>query len=195
MARSDAKAYYDREGNRRGFVSKQPAYDDYAKTRYGVGIDNVGSPYRGISDNELNTLLGKLDYGYDGDTVYAGFTPNVYGGVSPVTPLASGGDLATAWAGIGDYQLRGNRFTDEQGRSSYHAGLNFPDDTVIPDFYKEFNTPFGQGHVVTNDGNPNIGAGFLPNEKTQAYVQALSRALSGAPTTPMSGLANLLNRR
>ena len=179
MAREKTKAFYDKEGNRRGFVSKQPAYDNPAKTRYGIGIDNVRDPYGGVLDKEINTILGNLDYGYDGDTVYAGFTPNVYGGVSPVSPLPFGGDHATAWAGIGDYQLRGNRFTDDQGRTSYHAGLNFPDDTVIPDVYKEFNTPFGQGHVVTNDGNPNIGAGFLPNDRTQAYVNALARLLSG----------------
>lgn len=59
--------------NRLGFLMKDQRDDGM---RYGVGIDNVGSPYRGISDNELNTLLGKLDYGYDGDTVAAGFTPN-----------------------------------------------------------------------------------------------------------------------
>ena len=178
MARDSVKAFYDKDGNRRGFVSKRASEDDYAKTRYGIGVDNMGDPYRGVYDNELNTLLGKLDYGYDGDTAYAGFTPNIYGGVSPTMPLPFGGDMASTWAGIGYYQLRGNRFTDDQGRTSYHAGLNFPDDTVIPDVYKEFNTPFGQGHVVTNDGNPNIGAGFMPNEKTMAYINVLKSLLS-----------------
>lgn len=62
-----------RNGGRLGFLSR----DRYADgTRYGIGIDNVGDPYRGVYDGEKSTPLGTLDYGYDGDTVYAGVTPN-----------------------------------------------------------------------------------------------------------------------
>ena len=62
-----------RNAGRLGFLSR----DRYADgTRYGIGIDNVGDPYRGVYDGEQSTPLGTLDYGYDGDTVYAGVTPN-----------------------------------------------------------------------------------------------------------------------
>lgn len=61
--------------DRLGFVSTDLKADG---RRYGIGIDNVGSPYRGVLDRELNTPVGNIDYGYDGDTVYAGITPNNY---------------------------------------------------------------------------------------------------------------------
>ena len=62
-----------RNGDRLGFLSRDRRDDG---TRYGIGIDNMGDPYRGIYDGETNTPIGTLDYGYDGDTVYAGVTPN-----------------------------------------------------------------------------------------------------------------------
>ena len=67
------KAYYNNSGDRLGFAAKEGRDDG---TRYGIGIDNMGSIYRGALDRELNTPLGIADYGYDGDTIYAGFTPN-----------------------------------------------------------------------------------------------------------------------
>ena len=102
--------------------------------------------------------------------------PNVYGGTSkydnPVGP-----DIASAWAGLGDYQLRANRFGDPGQTPTYAAGLNFPNDAKIPDYYRSFNTPVGVLDVMTNDGNPNIGASFEPNDKTQGYIQALKNLL------------------
>ena len=68
-------ATLNRGNNRLGFVSNEMRPDG---RRYGVGIDNIGSPYRGALDRELNTPVGNIDYGYDGDTVYAGITPNNY---------------------------------------------------------------------------------------------------------------------
>lgn len=62
-----------RNGERLGFVDRNASDNG---TRYGIGLDNIGDPYRGVYDGELNTPYGKLDYGYDGDTVGAGFTPN-----------------------------------------------------------------------------------------------------------------------
>ena len=62
-----------RDNGRLGFLSRDRSAEG---TRYGVGLDNVGDPYRGVYDGEKSTPLGTLDYGYDGDTVYAGVTPN-----------------------------------------------------------------------------------------------------------------------
>jgi len=170
---------WNNKGDKRyGFVSKDRAYDDNAKTRYGIGIDNMGNPYRGASDNELKTLLGTLDYGYDGDTVYGGFTPNFYAGGGN-SPLPGGGDESTAYAGLGDYQLRANRFSPQGENPLYAMGLNFPDDTRIPDVYKSFNTPLGELSLGTNDGNPNIGGSFQPNDRTNYYIQALANLLRG----------------
>jgi len=59
--------------NRLGFLMKDQRDNGM---RYGVGIDNIGSPYRGVLDKDVSTPFGTLDYGYDGDTVAAGFTPN-----------------------------------------------------------------------------------------------------------------------
>lgn len=62
-----------RNGERLGFLNRDRSENG---TRYGIGLDNIGDPYRGVYDGETNTPLGTLDYGYDGDTVGAGFTPN-----------------------------------------------------------------------------------------------------------------------
>lgn len=179
-SRENLTSVWSDDGEKRyGFVSKDRAYDDPAKTRYGIGIDNMGDPYRGISDNELNTLLGKLDYGYDGDTVYAGLTPNIYGG-SYSGELPLGGNNAGFYAGLGDYQLRGNSFTGMPNeRDTYAMGLNFPEGTRIPDYYGEVNTPLGKIYGGTNDGNPNIGGGFEPNDQTAYYIQAIANLLRG----------------
>lgn len=175
--RESTTSVWNNSGDKRyGFVSKDRAYNDNAKTRYGVGIDNVGSPYRGALDREINTPLGKIDYGYDGDTVYGGITPNIYGGThSGDLPL--GGTHSGFWAGIGDYQLRGNNFNLPGETPSYSVGLNFPDNTNIPNYYNEVNTPLGTVYGGTNDGNPNVNVGFQPNEKTNYYLQALANLL------------------
>jgi len=60
-------------GGRLGFVRRDETPSGYT---YGVGIDNIGDPYRGVMDKEVRTPLGTLGYGYDGDTGYAEFSPN-----------------------------------------------------------------------------------------------------------------------
>ena len=69
---NDMIAALTRDGGRLGFLTRDIADDGI---RYGIGIDNMGDPYRGVYDGERNTPVGMLDYGYDGDTVYAGITP------------------------------------------------------------------------------------------------------------------------
>ena len=65
--------YYTRGGERLGFLQRRNTEDG---PRYGFGVDNIGDPYRGALDRELNTPIGTIDYGYDGDTIYGGITPN-----------------------------------------------------------------------------------------------------------------------
>ena len=167
------KSVWNDKGDKRyGFVSRDRDYQEPQKTRYGIGIDNMGSPYRGTSDNEINTPLGRLDYGYEGDTVYAGLTPNAY------TGSYSDPQQGTAWAGIGDWDARASRWNTPTG-TNYAAGLNFPDNVdILPDFYKSVNTPVGTFGLGTNDGNPGIYADYQPNAQTNYYIQALANLLN-----------------
>ena len=180
-----------RMGNedRAGFASRNRVPDEQLpymrwKNRYGVGVDNVLDPESGYSENEINTLLGKLDYGHDGDTAFAGFTPNIER-TSEYYPSArdDGQPSFTDYTrlNIGDTTFQaggGGAVADPE----YFAGVFLPgDEQYIPDYDKSFNTPFGNLGLATNVENPNyIEATFDPNGKTQAYIQAL---------------ANLLNRR
>ena len=70
---SDILSAWTKGGDRLGFLSrdKRPYGVDY-----GIAIDNMGDPYRGVLDEEVNTPFGTLGYGYDGDTVGASFMPN-----------------------------------------------------------------------------------------------------------------------
>lgn len=167
MAREATKTFNDKSGNRRGFVTKQISRDEPQKTRYGVGIDNVGSPYRGALDREINTPLGKIDYGYDGDTVYGGVTPAFYAN-------AVGGAEPTAWAGYNDWQARASRYNTPDG-ATYGVGFNMPDNVSVPNFDRSFNTPLGQANVYSNAGNPGVFADFTPNYYLQALANLLRR--------------------
>lgn len=167
MARESSKKFTDRNGNRRGFVDKRINSENPAKTTYTVGIDNVGSPYRGAMDREINTPLGSIGYGYDGDTVYGNVTPAFYAN-------AVGGAEPTAWAGYNDWQARASRYNTPMG-TTYGAGLNMPDNINIPDFDRSFNTPLGQANVYSNDGNPGVFADITPNYYIQALANLLSR--------------------
>lgn len=169
MAREASKAFYNKNGERAGVAYKQINREEPAKTTYGVAVDNIGSPYRGASDNEINTPLGSIGYGYDGDTVYGNVTPAFYAN-------AVGGDMPTAWAGYNDWQARASRYNTPQG-TTYGVGLNMPDDVSIPDFYRSFNTPLGQANVYSNNGNPGVFADFTPNAQTNYYLQALAKLL------------------
>ena len=102
---------------------------------------------------------------------------NLYGGYYNNYPLKMGGDQSMAWLGLNDYQLRANKWNRPGENPEYAVGLNFPDNVNIPNYYGEINTPFGLLFGGTNDGNPNINAGFQPNDRTQAYMAALSKIL------------------
>ena len=167
MAREASKALYNKSGERKGFVQKRINAAEPQKTTYGIGIDNVGSPYRGAMDREINTPLGSIGYGYDGDTVYGNVTPAMYANYV-------GGAEPTAWAGFNDWEARASRYNTPQG-TTYGVGFNMPDNVRIPDFDRSINTPLGQANVYSNDGNPGVFADFTPNQ----YIQALASLLRG----------------
>lgn len=93
------------------------------------------------------------------------------------SPTMEGGNRSDAWAGVGDYQLRGSVINSPGQTPLYSVGLNFPDDTNIPDYYGELNTPVGTVFGGTNDGNPNINVGYQPNAQANYYLQALANLL------------------
>lgn len=187
---------WSNDGKKRyGFVSKDRDREDPRKTRYGVGIDNMGSPYRGASDNEINTLLGNLDYGYDGDTVYAGFTPNFFAGREENPQETSryiGYDNGDTGFEAGAYNTpNGNAglYLDSLRKKLFEAGL-FGNDgarslgayAAIPrenpnpaPSYGEANIPSGMFGFARDDGG--MTAEFTPNN--QHYIQALANLLRG----------------
>ena len=173
----------DKNGNRQGFASKERREDSQVPgrytTRYGIGIDNVGSPYRGAMDREINTPLGTIDYGYDGDTVYGGVTPNL----ERTTDSWTGGNGQPMMADyyrsyLGDAILQAGR-QGAQSNPDYFAGAFLPGDTqYVPTFDKSFNTPFGRAEVETNYDAPNsIDARLTPNAQTQYYLNAIAKML------------------
>lgn len=174
------KTFSDKNGNRRGFVESRKT--DGGRTRYGVGIDNMGSPYRGVMDREVNTPLGTLDYGYDGDTVAAGFTPNAYR-TTWSAPMGDGRGTVSQDYGtlnIGnDAMLRGGRYGNTVDGNTYFASAFLPGDRqYIPTFEGGVNTPIGRFGLETNYDVPNVvEANFMPNAQSQYYIQALANLL------------------
>lgn len=169
---STTSVWNDSGSKRYGFVSKDRAYDNPQKTRYGAGIDNMGSPYRGALDREINTPLGKIDYGYDGDTVYGGVTPNAFAG------SYKGPDATHYWAGYNDYDVRAGKYNNDTVYGSnpmYYASLNLPENVSIPDVYKGITTPVGSFEFGTNDGNPGAYVDYQPSYYIQALANLLSR--------------------
>ena len=182
---------WNNKGDKRyGFASKDRNADN--TTRYGVGIDNVGNPYRGAMDREINTPLGTIDYGYDGDTVYGGVTPNVYSGrySNPVS------NESGRYFGVGNTQVGttvspyGDRgvYVDRNGQPVASGGiLGFDEGTLgvggsvaFPaktNAYNEVNTPLG---LLAYGQNANTGqayGSFTP--QNQYYLQALANLLMG----------------
>lgn len=161
------KAVYGKNGDRKGFVSRDKRED--GRTRYGIGIDNVGSPYRGILDREINTPLGKIDYGYDGDTVAAGYTPPALKSMDYSYPN-------------GEYH---SRYVDNiagmypevyshlhNGQQSYGTSIEgFP---AYGNGWNTYNTPLGTVRTGLSDDQV-LGAEVTPNY----YVQALANLLMG----------------
>ena len=179
------KTFSDKSGNRKGFVSKEKRD---GRTRYGVGIDNVGSPSRGAMDREINTPLGTIDYGYDGDTVYGGVTPNVSAG------RYSNGAESGRYLNVGNTQFGtsvspaggAGVYVDRNGRNLVNGGLlDFDEGTygvgggiaypARTNNYNEINTPLG---LLAYGQNANTGeayANFTP--ENQYYIQALANLL------------------
>lgn len=187
------KAFYDKYGERRGFVTKQ---DRANGTRYGFGIDNMGDPYRGILDRELNTPFGTLDYGYDGDTVAAGLTrPNAYYDLLKRIGGFDNGDERGVYANLTGSDQVGistspygdaGVYYDRNGRNLLNAGIRAITDgtksvggsmafPVKQDNYGEINTPFGMIGYGADAQNGNIYGDFTPNN--QYYIQALANLL------------------
>ena len=180
---------WNNSGDKRyGFASADRNADN--TTRYGVGIDNMGSPYRGAMDREISTPLGTIDYGYDGDTVYGGVTPNVYSG-SYSNPVSN---ESGRYVGAGNTQIGttvspyGDRgvYIDRNGRNLVNGGiLGFDDGTLgvgggvawpaKTNNYNEVNTPLG---LLAYGQNANTGeayGSFTP--QNQYYLQALANLL------------------
>lgn len=177
------KSVWNDNGDKRyGFVSRDRVPDDRIdsrwQTRYGVGIDNSRSPYSGYYEKDINTPLGTLDYGYDGDTSFAGFTPNMSrtsdyytnGEGNPwhmdYTTLGANGDRGL------NYGTYGNPVDPTYFATAFLGG----DKNYIPDFDRTFNTPLGNLQLSRNTEEPNsLSADFTPNQYLQALANLLGR--------------------
>ena len=163
-----SKSLY-KNGERQGFVQKRETDD--GRTRYGLGIDNVGSPYKGVMDRTISTPLGELDYGYDGDTVGVGFTPAQLQNMSYSYPNGSYNsyyidNIAGMYPGVYSHP--------HNGEQRYGAEIEgFP---VTGNGWQDYNTPFGKVRGGLSD-DAVLGAEITPNEKTQYYINALANLL------------------
>ena len=117
---------------------------------------------------------------------------NIYGGYSRNTDR-DGTTRDRVYAGLGGYEGSMTRVNDDNGNTSYHAGVDMPRN-ILPDYFNEVNTPLGSGYLATNFPEANIEAGFMPNKNVSPYISALARALLGVGSSPMEGLANILGR-
>ena len=178
----DTLSAYSRGGDRLGFVTKQrtpdaDVPDSRYTTRYGAGIDNL--PLQGNRDYEVNTPLGTLDYGHEGDTAYAGFTPN-FERTRDYYLNGSGQPWSMDYArsNFGDATLQAGKYGNPYN-PSYFAGAFLPgDEQYVPDYYKALNTPLGSLELETNYESPNtLDATLTPNDKTRYYIQALANLL------------------
>ena len=127
-------------GERVGGVTKNTTSN--GKNYYGAYVDRAGDPNRGITDRSVNTPLGSIDYGYDGDTASLGYTSPIQRGSMDFndggsmdyvnyTPNDNGG--ATAWA---------RRVNTPNQPNTYVIGADMGRD--IDGYYdKEINTPIG----------------------------------------------------
>lgn len=144
----------NRGDKRYGFVTRDRIPEE--GIRYGLGIDNL--PGNNDYYKELQTLLGTLDFGKEGDTGFAGFTPN--------------------------FGIRANRWdAGEVGndRPIYEAEVDLPGKMNLPNVNldKTINTPLGELNLQTYMGTPDAAAFFEPNNKTNYYINALVNLLRG----------------
>lgn len=189
--RGSTTAAYDRNGNRRGFVARDK--DALGYTRYGVGIDEMGPYDRGYYEGQRNMPIGNLDYGYDGDTVFAGFTPNVYSGENEYAKWGGVGipggkrigyyqnqdGKSFIHANLGDVVARAGKKVNADGNDRYYGLLGLPNAVNLPDAERSFNTPFGELNAYSQPvevGDPGVGISFTPNNY---YIQALANLLRG----------------
>lgn len=127
-------------GNRVGGVTTNT--NGYGQNYYGAYVDNTGNPNRGAMDRSINTPLGSIDYGYDGDTSYAGYTSPIQKGSME---FANGGGMD--YANYTPYPEKGMtawaRNVYEEGQpNTYILGADTGRD--IDGYYdKEINTPLG----------------------------------------------------
>lgn len=66
---------YNHNGDRLGFVNRDMNTRDGLV--YGLGLDNVGDPNRGVYDASFETPVGTVGYGYDGDTTGLTYNPSL----------------------------------------------------------------------------------------------------------------------
>ena len=174
------KSVWNDAGDKRyGFAARDRISDGQVPgrytTRYGAGIDNL--PLNGNRYNEINTPLGTLDYGNEGDTAFAGFTPNIER--TQDTWMGGNGNPMMAdyvRSYLGDTILQAGR-QGAQSNPNYFAGAFLPGDRqYIPDFDKTFNTPLGQLELSSNYDAPNsLDATLTPNYYLQALANLLRR--------------------
>ena len=188
---------WDKNGERLAFASKERRPNGI---RYGLAIDNIGNPYRGVLDEELNTPFGTIDYGYDGDTIGAGFTPrqsnNAYYDLLNRLGSYNNGDERGVYANLTGNDQVGvstspygdvGAYYDRNGRNMLNAGIRAIADgsksiggsvaaPVNQDYYNEINTPLGMIGYGADAQRGNIFGDFTPNN--QHYIQALARLLS-----------------
>ena len=149
-----AKEIRSKNGERKAYATKYR--NDNGGTTYAVGHD-LGNPNRSAMDREINTPVGTLGYGYDGNTDYlsyvAPYIKNFPGGAA----LMSGGERM-GFINNNDGALTLGLDNGNPNRSVYDGG---------------FNTPIGRvGYGY--DGNTNY-ASLTPNHYVQALLNLLNR--------------------
>jgi len=150
------RSVWDDSGDKRyGFASKDKVGD---RTRYGVGIDNMGNPYRGYYEKDVNTPLGTLDYGYDGDTVFGGITPNL---------------SIQNYPGMAALMSGNNRlgFVNSMPNGGINVGIDNVGSPYRGAYDGQINTPLGQvGYGYDGDTS-------YANVSPNYYMQALANLL------------------
>jgi len=156
MASEKSRTFRDKNGDRLGFVQKRT--DENGRSTYGVGIDRTGSPYRGVADREINTPLGSLGYGYDGDTSYLSYQAPYVQNYPGTSALYSGGQ-------------RMGFVDNNNGRIG--IGIDNVGNPYRGVYDGSFNTPLGT--VDYGYDGDTVGAGLTPNYYIQALANLLNR--------------------
>lgn len=142
-------------GNRVGGVTAHTNSD--GQKYYGVYVDNTGNPYRGVMDKSINTPLGSIDYGYDGDTSSIGYT-NPYSVGSYNDTNGQGVYLDKNGQSVGE--LYANNWGD--GNVAYGGAINTP---IQGQYYNEINLPTG-GMIGYGNDNGRLSADYTPAQNS-----------------------------